>query len=497
MKNFTKWTMGLAIVLTSTVITTQSAHAQTFTNLFNFDGTDGSRPNGLVQAANGDFYGTTNTGGASSYCWEGCGTVYQITPSGSLTRVHSFCDATNAAGYCTDGNGPTSALIQAINGDLYGTTPSGGAYGEGTVFKIAPSGTLTTLYSFCALGQYPNCLDGISPSNLVQATNGALYGTTPGGGANGRGTVFKITLDGTLTTLYNFCSQFGCTDGAGPAAGLIQATEGNFYGTTSTGGGGGGFGTVFKITPSGTLTTLYSFCTSYYEANCPNGGVNPSGGLIQATNGKFYGTTQYSNLDPGRGSVFEITSSGMLTTLYTFCTATDGNNCTDGENPTTGLIQATNGDLYGITFWGGANNNGMVFQITPGGALTTLYSFSDAGGDAPNAALIQATNGNFYGTGNGLPDYGEGTVFSLSVGLGPFVETQTTSGKMGASVRILGTDLAGATSVTFNGTPATFTVNSTGSAISATVPTGATTGTLTVTTPGGVLSSNKPFTVRE
>jgi uncharacterized repeat protein (TIGR03803 family) len=238
----------------SPVATCFSSGLQAFTTLASFNGTDGSNPYaGLVQATNGDLYGTTVAGGAYND-----GTVFKITPSGTLTTLYSFC---SQAG-CTDGAYPSAAaLVQATNGDLYGTTE----YSEGTVFKITPSGTLTTLYSFCSQS---GCTDGANPiAGLVQATNGDLYGTTSEGGAYGGGTVFKITPSGTLTTLYSFCSQAGCTDGAYPVAALVQAINGNLYGTTDAGGAYND-GTVFKITPSGTLTTLYSFCS---QGGCTDG----------------------------------------------------------------------------------------------------------------------------------------------------------------------------------------------------------------------------------
>jgi uncharacterized repeat protein (TIGR03803 family) len=247
-----------------------SSGLQAFTSLHSFSFSDGEYPNGLVQATNGDLYGTTNFGA------EYAGTVYKITPSGTLTTVYSFCSQSN----CTDGDGPLAGLVQATNGDLYGTTGNGGANGGGTVFKITPSGTLTTLYSFCYYGNL--CPDGSYPvAGLIQATNGDLYGTTYWGGANGKynGTVFKITPSGTLTTLYRFCSQGGCTDGSEPAAGLVQAANGNLYGTTEEGGANNA-GTVFKITPSGTLTTLYSFCS---QSGCTDGESPKCGGDGQST----------------------------------------------------------------------------------------------------------------------------------------------------------------------------------------------------------------------
>jgi uncharacterized repeat protein (TIGR03803 family) len=314
-----------------------------------------------------------------------------------------------------------------------------GNYVCGDVFKVTPSGTFTSLYSFNHSG------DGQIPvARLVQASDEDLFGTTLEGGANfndpcgvfGCGTVFKITTKGTLTTLYSFCSQSSCADGSSPYAGLVQATNGDLYGTTSAGGGDGD-GTVFKITPKGTLTTLYSFCS---RSNCADGS-SPYAGLIQATNGDLYGTASAGGAN-GDGTVFKITPKGTLTTLYSFCSQS---NCADGSSPYSGLIQDTNGTFYGATYEGGAN--------------------------------------------------GGGTVFSLSVGLGPFVETNPTSGKVGAVVKILGTDLTGATSVTFNGTAAKFKVVSK-SEVKTTVPEGATTGTVEVTTPNGTLKSNVVFRVR-
>jgi uncharacterized repeat protein (TIGR03803 family) len=190
--------------------------------------------------------------------------------------------------------------------------------------------------------------------------------------------------------------------------------------------------------------------------------------------------------------VFEITPSGTLTRLYSFCSLSD---CTDGENPEAALVQASDGNFYGTTAYGGANNAGTIFKITPSGTLITLHTFDQIDGAQPYATLVQDTNANFYGTttvGGANGNYG--TVYSLSMGLAPFVETHPTLGPVGLPVKILGTNLTGATSVTFNGTAAVFKVASP-SLIMATVPVGATTGTVQVVTPGGTLSSNVPFRV--
>ena len=458
-----------------------AAPATTFNTLVSFHGTNGDEPEfvTLVQGTDGNLYGTTSFGGTN-----GEGTVFKITPAGTLTTLYSFCSQTG----CTDGFNPYAGLVQATNGNFYGTTGSGGANGfGGTVFEITPAGTLTTLYSFCS---QPSCTDGELPeARLVEATNGVLYGTTLDGGAYGVGTVFKITTTGKLTTVYSFCSQPGCTDGYDPYAGLVQATNGNLYGTTGSGGDNAS-GTIFEITPAGKLTTLYSFCS---QTNCSDG-TFPHAGLVQGSSGNLYGTTEYGGAS-NDGTVFKITLAGKLTTLYSFCSQTS---CTDGEFPQDGLVQATSGNFYGTAEGGGASNDGTIFEITPAGKLTTVYSFcsqaSCTDGSLPFGGLAQATSGEFYGTTHGGGANGDGTVFSLSVRLGPFVETLPGAAAVGAEVQILGTNLHGATAVTFNGTPATFTVRS-ASLIMTHVPTGATTGTVQVTLPSGTLSSNVAFRV--
>ena len=464
--------------------------AQTFTTLYSFCAetgcADGQSPGAsLVQATDGNLYGTTRSGGAN-----GDGAVFRISPSGTLTTLYSFC---SLAG-CVDGESPDAGLVQATNGDLYGTAGSGGAKGFGTVFRITLAGSLSTLHSFCSQS---GCADGDSPyGGLVQASNGYLYGTTSFGGAHGEGTIFRTTPGGTLTTVYNFCSQSKCADGFDPSGVLVQGTNGDLYGTTQAGGASKGKGTVFQITPSGALTSFYSFCANEsYPYGCEDG-YQPWAGPIQGLDGNLYGTTNAGGSANLAGTVYQLTPSGMLTTLHIFCALAE---CADGNFPFAGLVQGTDGNLYGTTSGGGAYASyGTVFQITPQGTLTTLYSFCAesgcADGAVPFGGLIQDTNGTFYGTTLADGAYGGGTVFSVSVGLRPFVETQTASGNVGAVVKILGTDLTGATSVTFNGTAADFDVVSS-SLIAATVPAGATTGTVQVVTPSGTLASNVPFRV--
>jgi uncharacterized repeat protein (TIGR03803 family) len=467
------------------------AQAQTFTTLYSFQGPtlhDGSYPNGLVQAANGYLYGTTGAGGIS-----GAGTVFRISTTGAETPLYTF----DTGGGDPDGEGNSAALVQAANGTLYGTTQgnSGGCGGPngtcGVFYKITPAGALTILYDFCAVGG-GSCLDGTTTeAALVQASNGDFYGTNQASGAYDAGTIFKLTPSGVLTTLHSFCSlqQYeDCPDGAPAYSPLVQGTDGNLYGTTGYGGANFFDGTAFKITPGGTFTTLHSFGT--------NGdlGEYPTGGLVQAANGNFYGTTEAGGAT-GYGSFYTMTPSGTVTTLYSFCPT---GNCTDGNAPTGRLLLATDGNFYGLTTGGGANNVGTIFQLTPSGALTTLHNFDLTDGYG-GGTIIQDTSGTLYGTtlegGINYQTCACGTVFSLQMGLRPFVETLPVSGRVGASVTILGTNLTGATSVTFNGTAATFTVKSK-SEITTTVPVGATTGTVKVVTAhSGTLSSNVVFTV--
>ncbi len=375
----------IIVFCTATAIVTP---AQTFTTLLNFNGKNGAQPcyMALIQASDGKFYGTTVYGGAHND-----GTVFTITSSGTLTRLHSF--------HGTDGTNPCGALVQATNKNFYGTTCCGGA-GYGTVFRITLSGKLWTLYKF-----NNGTNGGNSNAGLVQATDGNLYGTTVNGGSggcgDGCGVIFKKTLGGRLTTLHTFEGS----DGWRPY-GLIQAADKNIYGITSS-GGANGYGTVFAITTAGTFTSLYSFCA---QTNCSDG-ASPLGTPVQATDGNFYGTTAGGGTN-GYGTIFKITSGGTLTTLYSFEGA-------DGKAPWAGLVQGSDGNFYGTTSGGGANGDGTIFSITSAGTLTTLHSFDGTDGADSNGALVQGADGNFYGTTQLGGTHKKGTVFSLSVGLGP------------------------------------------------------------------------------
>ena len=405
-----------------------------------------------------------------------CVAAVIASPAQTLSTLYSFCSQAN----CADGEYPLGRLVQGTDGNFYGTTFQQGAAGGGTVYKLTPSGALTTLHSFAGYS------DGAQPyAGLIQATDGNFYGVTTIDGGVGQdvGTVFKITSGGTFTSLHAFAGY--PADGGNPWPPLLQASDGNFYGTTYE-GGAPNVGIVFKITAAGSLTIVHTFCT---QSGCPDG-ANPQAGLVQGSDGNLYGTAVGGGTN-GEGTVFKITTSGTLTTLHSFA-------ITDGAAPSGTLVQASDGNFYGTTYEGGASNNGTVFAMTPGGTLTTLYSFCSqsgcADGSSPQGGLVQDTDGTFYGTTYHGGADSIGTIFSLSVGLGPFVKTLPASGKAGATVIILGTNLTGATKVSFNGIAAKFTVVSS-TEITTTVPTGATTGSVTVVTPSGTLKNNVIFNV--
>ncbi|MGH9497972.1 MAG: choice-of-anchor tandem repeat GloVer-containing protein [Terriglobales bacterium] len=495
----------LAALMTLLFAGCVAVSAQTFVTLANFNARDGLEPIGsLVQGPDGNFYGTTQLGGhARNGCPNiGCGTAFKVTPEGILSSLPLDL---------ADGLYPSSGLLLATNGNFYGTAPQGGANLNGcshescgTLFKVSQTGKIAVVHNFCS---DPGCTDGGTPGGqyggevsapLTQAFDRNFYGTTEGYGSNGGGTVFRLTSSGTLTTLYSFCALEDCADGSIPQGPPILSTpDGVLYGTTGFGGNPAcpalGCGTFYKITRNGALTTLHRFDgTDGWDV----------GGLIQGPNGDFYGTTFVGGdltCDPpnGCGTVFEISPHGEVTTLHAF-------EATDGVGPSGQLVLGSDGNLYGTTSGskdGRVYSAGTIFMISSPGSFKTLHSFKGgADGFQPFGGLLQATNGKFYGTTRSGGDvgcdrgYGCGTIFSLDVGLAPFVTFVFPVGKVGQTGGILGQGFAGTTSVVLNGTPASFTVIS-DTYIRATVPVGATTGYVTVTTPSGTLTSNVPFHV--
>ncbi len=362
----------LAVLLVAAVST---ALAQTETVLYSFVNVpDGGIPYYVtpVLDKHGNLYGTTMRGGAYGY-----GTVFEVTSTGTETILHSF----NNDG--TDGIYPYAGVFLGKKGNLYGITTGGGAYGYGMVFELTPSGKEAILHSF-----EWNGIDGFGPfAGLVMDKKGNLYGTTSSGGAHGDGTVFELTPSGTETILYSF--EGNGTDGYNPESTLLLDAEGNLYGTTGN-GGPYGYGTVFKLTPSGTETILHSFGES-------GDGYYPSASLIFDKKGNLYGTTGTGGAY-GYGTVFELAPSGTETILHSF-----NANGTDGTNPEAGLVLGKKGALYGTTVSGGAlcspSGCGTVFELALSEKESILHSFGATGdGYYPYGGLVLDKEGNLYGT---------------------------------------------------------------------------------------------------
>ena len=371
----TVFAAALAVSLTA------AAYAQTFSVVYNF-GTKATEPFSpqysgiLAQGRDGNIYGTA-LGGTNL-----AGAAFKITPAGKLTTTYSFNGS--------DGGNPSAGLTLGTDGNFYGTTVQGGSSSWGTVFKVTPAGVLTTLYNF-TLGT-----DGGQPyAPPVQGNDGNFYGTTTNGGPSGAGTIYKITTSGTFTPLY----QFDITHGTSPFSPLVLGIDGNFYGTAVSGGANGD-GVVFRITSSGKLTLVHSFDDTH--------GRSPVGPVVQGTDGNFYGTTLNGGTH-GSGVVFKMAPSGALTVLHNM------NGTTEGYGPYAGVVQATDGNFYGVNANGGTASTGcpsgcgVLFKVTPTGTFTVLHNFDGPTGNTPFVTPSQHTNGLIYGdtssggTGNVSP----------------------------------------------------------------------------------------------
>jgi uncharacterized repeat protein (TIGR03803 family) len=482
MKN-SKSLLSLAITFACAAITFSlavHAEAQTFSYFTNFSARDEGAS--VMQATDGNLY---MGGGPGAY---GRGAILRVTPSGGFNVLYSFCSQRG----CPDGNYPSTPILGS-DGNFYGTTESGGNRFEGgTVYKMTLDGQLTTLYSFCTTNE---CPDGAEPGGIIQASDGNLYGITIGAAMQDSGTLFRVSTTGEFKTLHYFCSAVNCVDGYEQSP-PIQGIDGNLYGTTLLGGAHSG-GVLYRLSLAGEYTILYNFCSL---SDCLDGG-GPTG-IVQDAQGNFFGTTsaggKQARSGDGYGTVFEFTSKNQYIVLDTF-------DYIHGD-PVGGLTLASDGNLYGTTRGEGDDGNGgTVFEVTPKGAVTFLNIFGDScaldTGYYPVGSNFQNTEGTLYGAtgyGNSVGDcnpngVGYGTMYSVS-GLTPLVETAPVAGPVGQSVIILGNNLTGSTSVTFNGVEAAFTVES-DTYIKATVPSDATTGVVSVVTPTGTLNSNPQFVV--
>jgi uncharacterized repeat protein (TIGR03803 family) len=372
--------------------------AVTLTTLHSFTGLeDGGTPMGLIQAVDGGFYGTTD-GETLATTNAPFGTVFRITPGGAFTNLHVFSGRTG------DGAWPLGGLAQDDVGNLYGTTYNRGGNGSGTVFKITPSGDFTTLVALDGFAGHPQSL-------LVRANNANFYTFGNHGGALSLGTLFSVTPDGTVAVVVEFGGVGGFTGWSSNP--LLQGADGNFYGATLLGGPtfigkislNIGYGTLFKMTPNGTLNTLVEF-------NGTNGYV-PSA-LVQGADGNLYGTTSKGGPDfrdgsGGDGTVFKLTTNGLFTTLAMF-------NRTNGNDPRS-LILARDRNFYGVTAYGGIDGrSGTIFKMTPDGELTSLFSFNGTNGAIPLAgSLVQAADGTFYGTTYTGGASNVGTIFHFEI----------------------------------------------------------------------------------
>ncbi len=444
------------IVFWILVLAGAMAQAQTFTVFHNFIESDGCctiYPSMMAQGRDGRIYGTTLSGGSHL-----AGNVFAITTAGAIADLHDFSG--------TDGNGPQGGITMGLDGNFYGTTYLGGGTQHGTIFKITPAGVFTSLYSFSNNG------DGAYPRTPpVQAQDGNLYGAT-GNGSNY--ILYKLTSAGVFSVVATLLSQSYTP--------LLLGTDGNLYGTTLY-GGTYNEGTVFRFSPAAkTITTLYSFKNEW----------SPNGPLLQATDGAIYGTAAVGGTGSS-GAIYRITTAGAYKVIYNFTAA----GTTDGRTPQNGVVQGSDGFLYGVASTGGANGLGTLFKVsTAGTGFTLLHSFDPPTGDTPSSALLLHTNGTIYGqTQHGGTHPAYGTMFSLTNNLKPYVKPVVlVSAKVGASVGLLGQGFTTATGVTFGNTAATYTVTS-DTFITAKPAAGSTTSQITVKEPSGNLLSSLKFKI--
>jgi len=463
--------------------------AGVFSVIYNFDGpAHGKTPRGgLTLGTDGNFYGTTSQGGTSNY-----GNIFQITPAGVLTVLHAFS--------YNDGGNPYSSPIQGIDGNFYGTTKAGGT-GSGTIYKIAPSGTFTSLHSF----SFAECSTPVAPP--IQGTDGNFYGACQAGGAaGGDGSIIKFTAAGVVTVLYSF----DFTHGSHPNGPLVQGSDGNFYGTTSGGGSLDG-GVVFKLTSAKVLTVLYNFDAKPASVD----GKLVDAGLVQGTDGNFYGVTDGGGTN-GFGILYKISAAGVYKVLYNFVQATGSVPQTTLRQHTNGKLygEANSGGANSLgalfnyalglkPFISALPTSGKVAKgvgilgtgltgttsVSFNGTSTTFHVVSD--NYLTTSVPAGATSGYITAVtpGGTLKSNQKFRVTPVILSFSP------PNGAVGTSVTINGTSFTGASKVTFGGGKTAVPLVGSDSQITATVPAGAVTGKIQVTTPGGRATSPTVFTV--
>ncbi|HKV79144.1 MAG TPA: choice-of-anchor tandem repeat GloVer-containing protein [Candidatus Sulfotelmatobacter sp.] len=464
--------VGIAAIL---FLPANAAIAQTYTPLYTYPIGSGAysgivAPSLLSQGQDGDLYSTISNNGSMA-----AGSVYKVTTSGQYSLLYSFCAE---GGHClTTGGGPNGGVTLGFDGNLWGTTLGGGKNNAGTVFKMTPAGTLTSVYSFANGND-----DSVPVYPVFQGQDGNMYGVSVGEYNGQYGSFLKLTTKGAATA-----HPFSYTNGADPSL-PTQGTDGNFYGTTQFGGDATcKCGVVYKATAGGKITVLHKF-TGY-----PNDGYRPYGVVVQGYDGNFYGITFQGGAN-NEGTVFKISPSGAYTLLHSFLYAAPAY---DGASPIAGLTLGTDGNLYGSTSAGGTKNAGMIYKITTAGVETKLYDFcavACTNGFGPRTPMVLHTDGKFYGntSGNSL---GGSVYYSLDMGLTPFVRLVTWTARVGATAEILGQGLSGTSSVSFNGTRATSFKVISDTYLTATVPVGARTGSVSVVASGGTLTSDRNFLV--
>jgi len=372
------------------------------TVLYGFPGSDGSGPwAGVTQDSAGALYGTTTGGGSA-----GAGIVYKLDTTGHETILYSFTGG-------ADGANPYAGVILDSAGNLYGTAKGGGTYGAGVVYKLAPTGQYTILYTFAGSCCGFPTIDGAQPNGgVIMDAAGNLYGTTTFGGSSGWGTIYKLDPTGHETILHNFTNG---SDGGQVYSGVTMDAAGNLYGTTLAGGTdfyGFGAGVVYKLDPAGEETVLYNFCT---QPGCIDG-AGPLAGVVLDSAGNLYGTTASGGPsatdDPG--VVYKVAPTGQQTVLYAFVGTTDGN------SPIGGVVLDSAGNLYGTTEAGGPGSSwpygsGVVLKVDTTGHETVLYTFTGgADGGVPKAGVIRDAAGNLYGTTYSGGSAGAGVVYKIT-----------------------------------------------------------------------------------